>query len=190
MCKRNGIQIAVALCALLAPTVAFAGVAMPDHQNGGGEMTGGRGDVDSQGVSQFVVKESNHLNRVMTVTDPTQTLDPINGFGVQDINAKSYLQNGPGQTKVVFDFLAAQTLVHVLGYDMAKPFNEVPAVNWELNFDKDVTFFGRQKSGKDNLQRPFVPPVTEVPEPASVALLGLAAAAVFARRPRHIRSVV
>lgn len=186
MRKRNWIRVTAAVCVLAAPCVANAGVSVPDHQNGGGEMTGGRGDVDSQGVSQFVVKESNHLNRVMTVTDPTKSLDPIVGFGVQDINAKSYLQNGPDQTKVVFDFLAAQTLVHVLGYDMAKPYNEIPEVNWELNFDKDVTFPGRRGGREDaDLTPPFDPPITEVPEPASAALLGVAAAALFARRPRR-----
>lgn len=178
--------LAVALGVIcLMPATSLAGVAMSATANGISAVTGGRGQAYGYNITRMVIKESNALHRVM-YTDATSIPDAIFGIGASDINAKGYLQGGPENTLIVFDFLAAQTLMQVVGFDASKLFVFLPGqlgnhAGQTPDLPGDFAISGGLLSAGEGAI--LLPPETlNTPEPASVVLLGLGSLLLLARR--------
>ena len=134
-----------------------------------------------------MLSENNSLSRMAPVTDPTSLLDAIGGLAATDVRAKGYLQAGPHGTLLVFDFLAAQTLVQLIGFENASsepvPADVVQVPQPEPWLGVDLTATG----GKDAPAGLPPPSVQHVPEPATAALLGIGLAVIASTRRRRKR---
>jgi len=185
--SRQAIVSAFVVCLVPAST-ACAGIAMDATGGGGDVISGGRGETASFGITEMVVRENNFLNRVVSVTDPTTTvLDGIDGYAVTDVNAVGYLQEGPHDTLLVFDILAAQTLMQLIGFDRQS--SEPLPVDAGPPLDDPSPIVHGDTAPAGGQADPDPPPtLQEVPEPASAVLLGVGVALIASsRRARRSR---
>ncbi len=178
--------------ALAPAALAVAGVDFGGQQNGANRPSWGRPAVNSWGQGNFIVNRSNALTGVVPLSLPTGSFDPIHGFGAENIGVNGLQMKGPGQTRVIFDRLVANTVVHVLGGDIDDQIlsNEEPQELFH-QFRPEISggfVLGRNSETGSNpgLKLPPPPPVP-TPEPASAALLG-AALLLGLRRPDRKRA--
>ena len=157
-----------------------------DATGGGGDVvSGGRGETASFGITEMVVKENNSLNEVVSVTDTTAILDGMVGFAVTDVNAVGYLQEGPHDTLLVYDILAAQTLMQLIGFDRQSS-EPLPVAAGPVTDDTPPIVHGAAAPTGGQTDPP--PGLQEVPEPASAILLGMGIALIASsRRARRAR---
>ena len=183
--SRQAIVSAFVVCLVPASTVC-AGIAMDATGGGGDVISGGRGETASFGITEMVVRENNSLNQVVSVTDPTTTiLDGMEGFGVTDVNAVGYLQEGPHDTLLVFDILAAQTLMQLIGFDKQSS-EPLPVDAGPIPDDPPPIVHGASAPTGGQTDPP--PVLQEVPEPASAVLLGMGVVLIASsRRARRAR---
>ncbi|MCC6579286.1 MAG: PEP-CTERM sorting domain-containing protein [Phycisphaeraceae bacterium] len=188
--------IVVVAAALMLPAAsAFAGdVNFSTQENGAQRPAWGRTQQFSWGLSEFLVSNINKLTGSQKVTDPTGVFDPIQGFGADNSAYLGLQVGGPGGTRLIFDRLVAQTVIHVLGSDTD---DQIPSSDRPRDLFSElrpvIAGFPTVDSpsgdpGKPiNPTNPIPPDPTPVPEPASAALLGLAVLAFGARRPTRQR---
>jgi len=185
----------VVALALVPAAISLAGVEFSSHQNGADRPSWGRPAQNSWGQSNFIVNNSNGLagGEAQPISEPTGTFDPIHGFGADNSGFYGLQVKGPGGTRIIYDRLVGQQVVHVLGGDIDDQIGSTEDPH-EMNplhrpeIDGAFLISGSQLQSSSPPGDLPPPPPVPTPEPTSAALLGVAAWMLGLRRPTRNRA--
>lgn len=182
----------VLLLAVVPVAVASAGINFSSTENGSSRPSWGRTQQSSWGLSGFLVTNINKMTGELPVTNPATAYDPFSGTGANNPMSHGYQVGGPKGTRLIYDRLVAQNVIHVLGTDtddMIGP--EEDPYELFFNLRPEIAGFALMNSGVSQAtQVPggTTPDPNPVPEPASAALVGAAALLIGLRRPGRDRA--